>query len=78
MLFSVCEARASKVRMERASLMYAMRAIDASGLNAKVMWFAGFVSVLVLMLAASVYKLWHSLSAVSGRRRVRFEPIIKD
>jgi hypothetical protein len=65
--------------MERASLMYAMRAFDAGGQNLHVMlFFGGFMIVLALMLGASVYQLWHALAAVSGRRRVRFEPLIKD
>jgi hypothetical protein len=59
--------------MERASLMYAMRVFDSGGENLHVvLFFEGFMIVLALMLGASVYQLWRSLAAVSGRRRVRF------
>jgi len=64
--------------MERASLLYAINVFDAWGEHVHVMLFGVFLMVLVSMLGVSVYQLWRSLSAVGGRRRVRFEPVIKD
>jgi hypothetical protein len=65
--------------MERASLMYAIHMLDADEDKSHVMlFFGGFMLVLALMLAASIYRLWRSLSAMGGRRRTRLESVIKD
>ena len=64
--------------MERASLMYAIHALDTGGQNMHVMLFWGFWFVLASMLGVSAYQLWRSLSAAGGRRRIRVESVIKD
>ena len=64
--------------MERASLMYAIHALDTGGKNMHVMLFGAFTLVLVSMLGVSAYQLWRSLSAAGGRRRIRVESVIKD
>lgn len=61
--------------MDRASLVYAKAALIAASykLNAVMLGLC-----LAIPLLISMWHLYRALSGAEGRRRVRFEPVIKD
>lgn len=63
--------------MDRVSLMYAAGALDAAGVQYRLS--VGLLGLCLLgPLLASMWHLYRALSGAEGRRRVRFEPVIKD
>lgn len=63
--------------MDRASLLYAREAL--AGADVQFRLSVGVLGLCLLApLLVSMYQLYRALSGAEGRRRVRFEPVIKD